>query len=225
MAEGYTIQIDGPLSLFSATTKYGLQMALFLPALLHCHDFRLDAELRWGPRRDPRSFHIDGGTGLFTHQLDSGMYVPAEIPAFVERFRQIAPAWELTDCTQVIELGREAVWVPDYRAVHKASGTDVFVEVLGFWKKSSLERLLRLLPALGPPRYVLLISEKLKVDEGCRERPLGPNSPVQGDPRAPNSPPCWTHLSSRPTPSRGSSPDDQLGDAGLSETAPGSREA
>ena len=49
MSEGYTFTIDGPLSLFTATNKYGLQIALFLPALLHCHDFRLDAELRWGP--------------------------------------------------------------------------------------------------------------------------------------------------------------------------------
>ena len=36
-------------SLFSATTKYGMQVALFLPALLACSDFRLEAELRWGP--------------------------------------------------------------------------------------------------------------------------------------------------------------------------------
>ena len=36
MADGYTLQIDGPLSLFSATNKYGLQMALFLPSLLAC---------------------------------------------------------------------------------------------------------------------------------------------------------------------------------------------
>ena len=49
MRDGYVFHIDGPLSLFSATTKYGLQVALFLPALLHCADFRLDAELRWGP--------------------------------------------------------------------------------------------------------------------------------------------------------------------------------
>ncbi len=80
MADGYTIQIDGPLSLFSATTKYGLQMALFLPALLHCDDYRLDAELRWGPRREPRSFHLDGSSGLITHQLDSGVYVPGRDP-------------------------------------------------------------------------------------------------------------------------------------------------
>jgi predicted nuclease of restriction endonuclease-like RecB superfamily len=165
MSDGYTLQIDGPLSLFSATTKYGLQMALFLPALLHCHDYRLDAELRWGPRREPRSFHLDASSGLRSHQLDSGMYIPAEVPAFVERFRQVAPSWELTESTEVIELGREGVWVPDYRAVHKATGLDVFVEVVGFWKRASLDRLLGLLPRMGPARFVLLISEKLKVDE------------------------------------------------------------
>jgi predicted nuclease of restriction endonuclease-like RecB superfamily len=57
------------------------------------------------------------------------------------------------------------VWVPDYRFQHKESGTDVFAEVLGFWKRSSLERLLRLLPRHGPPRYILAISDRLKVDE------------------------------------------------------------
>jgi predicted nuclease of restriction endonuclease-like RecB superfamily len=185
MSEGYTIQIDGPLSLFSATTKYGLQMALFLPALLHCHDFRLDAELRWGPHRVPRSFHLDAAAGLTSHQLDSGIYVPAEIPAFVERFRQIAPAWELSESTDVIELAREGVWVPDYRAEHRATGIDVFIEVLGFWKRSSLERLLRLLPKLGPTRFVLVISDKLKVDEGSLSEVTGPILRFKEIPSAP----------------------------------------
>src|SRR5262249_40719615 len=34
----YQLHLDGPLSLFSATQKYGLQLALFLPAVLHCRD-------------------------------------------------------------------------------------------------------------------------------------------------------------------------------------------
>ncbi|WP_165228222.1 DUF790 family protein [Aquisphaera insulae] len=185
MDDGYTIFIDGPASLFSATTRYGLQMAMFLPVLLHCDDFRLDAELRWGPRREPRSFHLDAGVGLTTHQLDQGTYVPAEIPAFVERFRQVVPDWELTDTTDVIELGREGVWVPDYRAVHKSTGTDVFIEVLGFWKKSSLDRLLRLLPRHGPPRFVLIVSDKLKVDEGALAELSGPILRFKEIPSAP----------------------------------------
>ncbi len=56
MRDGYVFHIDGPLSLFSATTRYGLQVALFLPALLHCTDFRLEAELRWGPSASRAAF-------------------------------------------------------------------------------------------------------------------------------------------------------------------------
>jgi predicted nuclease of restriction endonuclease-like RecB superfamily len=174
MADGYVFQIDGPLSLFSATNKYGLQMALFLPTLLHCEEFRLDAELRWGPKREPRTFHLESRDGLISHVDDTGTYTPAELTAFVERFRQVAPAWEVSEATDLIELGREGVWVPDYRFIHKATGLDVFVEVLGFWKRSSLERLLQLLPRHGPERYVLAISEKLKVDEDALEGLHGP---------------------------------------------------
>ena len=143
-----------------------MQVALFLPeVLLSCSNFSLEAELRWGPRRDVRSFYLDSRDGLVWHGQDAGMYVPAELAAFVERFRQVAPAWEISDATSLIELGHEGVWVPDYRAVHTSSGTDVFIEVLGYWKKSSVERLMRLLPLHGPPRIVLAISDRLNVDE------------------------------------------------------------
>jgi predicted nuclease of restriction endonuclease-like RecB superfamily len=174
MEKGYTIWIDGPLSLFSATNKYGLQMALFLPTLLLCSEFRLEAELRWGPKREPRSFMLESADGLVSHQADAGTYVPAEVGAFLDRFRQVAPAWEVSDSTDVIELGREGVWVPDYRFVHRGTGTDVFVEIVGFWKRSSLERLLKLLPRHGPARYVLAISDRLKVDEEALGELSGP---------------------------------------------------
>ncbi len=174
MSEGYLFHIDGPLSLFAATTKYGLQVARFLPALLLCNDFRLSAELRFGPRREPRSFELSARDGLVSHKADAGMYTPAELTAFVERFRQVAPAWELKESSAIIELGREGVWVPDYQLIHRASGVDVFLEVLGFWKRSSLERLMRLLPKHGPPRYVLAISERLKVDEETLGELAGP---------------------------------------------------
>jgi uncharacterized protein len=174
MKDGYVFHIDGPLSLFSATNKYGLQMAMFLPALLLCRDFRLDAELRWGPKRDSRTFHLESKDGLVSHYADTGTYVPAELTAFVDRFRQVAPAWDLSEATEILELGREGVWVPDYKLIHKPTGLDVFFEVVGFWKKSSLERLLRLLPEHGPPRYLLAISDRFKVDEAALSELAGP---------------------------------------------------
>jgi len=112
--------------------------------------------------------------GLISHQADTGTYSPAELAAFVERFRQVAPTWEISESTDVIELGREGIWVPDYRLVHQPTGTDVLLEVVGFWKRTSLERLLRLLPLHGPPRFVLAISDRLKVDEEALQDLQGP---------------------------------------------------
>ncbi|MEW4567597.1 DUF790 family protein [Tautonia sp. JC769] len=174
MAAGYTFYLDGPLSLFMATNRYGLQMALFLPALLRCSDFRVDAELRWGPKRQPRTFHLEASDGLVSHYQETGQYVPSEIQAFLDRFRQLAPDWDVTETTDLIDLGRDGVWVPDYKFVHVPTGTDVIVEILGFWKRSALDRLLRVLPHQGPPRYVLAISDSMKVDEGAAKDLEGP---------------------------------------------------
>ncbi len=148
-----------------------------------CQDFRLDAELRWGPKREVRTFHLDAKDGLISHYADTGTYVPAELGAFVERFRQVAPDWEVSEATDVLELGRDGVWVPDYRFIHKSSEVDVFVEVVGFWKKSSLERLLRLLPEHGPPRYLLAISDRVQGRRSGPWRASRAGPPVQGDPQ------------------------------------------
>src|SRR6516164_1512197 len=66
--------IDGPLSLFTATQKYGLQLANFLPTILLCREFELEAELRWGAQRKPKSFHISSDDGLVSHAADTGTY-------------------------------------------------------------------------------------------------------------------------------------------------------
>jgi predicted nuclease of restriction endonuclease-like RecB superfamily len=174
MDSGYLFKIDGPLSLFIATNRYGLQIALFLPALLLCDDFRLDAELRWGPKREPRTFHLESSDELVSHYVDSGTYTPAEIQAFVERFRQVVPSWQITNATEIVNLGREGVWVPDFKFIHSATGIEVLCEIVGFWKKSSLERLLHLLPKYGLKRYVLAISDRLKVDEEALAGLTGP---------------------------------------------------
>jgi predicted nuclease of restriction endonuclease-like RecB superfamily len=97
----------------------------------------------------------------------------------------VAPAWDVSESSEVVELGREGVWVPDYTFVHRPSGTDVLVEVLGFWKRSSLERLLKLLPRHGPARYVLAISERLKVDEDALGELSGPVLRFKEIPNAP----------------------------------------
>jgi predicted nuclease of restriction endonuclease-like RecB superfamily len=162
--EAYCLRLDGPLSLFRATQKYGLQLALFLPAVLKCRDFDLEAELRWGPQRKPKRFTLSAGDGLVSHYADTGVYVPAELRMFVELFRKKVTAWNISEMTDLLPLG-ETFWAPDYRLVHQASGRVVYLDVLGFWRRSSAAKHLERLRRQAAPPFVLAVSEQLKVEE------------------------------------------------------------
>src|ERR1043165_2297171 len=45
-ADGYEVRLDGPVSIFQRSQKYGIQMAVFLPALLLCKGWRMRAEIQ-----------------------------------------------------------------------------------------------------------------------------------------------------------------------------------
>ncbi|MEM9487732.1 MAG: DUF790 family protein, partial [Myxococcota bacterium] len=57
---GYEITIDGPYSMFRSVTKYGLQLAMLLPALRACDRWSLDAEVLWGKDRKRLQFSTSG---------------------------------------------------------------------------------------------------------------------------------------------------------------------
>src|SRR5262249_22224129 len=146
------------------TQKYGLQLALFLPAVLLCRDFELRAELRWGPQRKPKNFSLKPGDGLVSHYVDSGTYVPPEVAMFVELFRKKVTDWEIAEHTAVLRLG-EGFWVPDCRLTERATGQVVLLEILGFWRRSSVEQHLERLRSHASQPFLLAISEQLRVEE------------------------------------------------------------
>jgi uncharacterized protein len=160
----YRLNLDGPLSLFSATQKYGLQLALFLPAILRCRDFDLKAELRWGPQRRPKEFVLSPRDGLVPDTPDVGSYVPPEVAMFAELFRARVPGWELSEETDVRPLG-EGFWVPDFRLTEKATGRAVLLEILGFWRRSHVERHLERLRKHAREPFLLAVSDRLHVED------------------------------------------------------------
>jgi len=166
--DAFCLHLDGPLSLFAATQKYGLQLALFLPAVLLCRDFDLMADLHWGPQRKPKKFILSSKDGLISHLPDFGTYVPPELAMFAELFRKKVHDWEITEAVDVLALG-ESFWVPDYCLVHNASGQCVYLEVLGFWRRASAERHLERLRQHAREPFLLAVSDQLRVDEADLE--------------------------------------------------------
>jgi predicted nuclease of restriction endonuclease-like RecB superfamily len=164
LEDGIELHLDGPLSLFSATQKYGLQLALFLPALLPCRDFDLRADLLWGPQRRPKHFALTPADGLTSHLPDYGMYVPPELAMFVELFRKKVADWSIAEEADVLPLG-DGYWVPDFRLVHEPTGEVVYLEVLGFWRRSGAERHLQRLREHVRQPFLLAVSDQLRVDD------------------------------------------------------------
>ncbi len=77
-SQGYRIRLDGPLSLFRSSQKYGVQMALFLPSLIHCTSWELEATVRWGKRPRELRFHLDEKCGLKPIGHSPGQWQPEE---------------------------------------------------------------------------------------------------------------------------------------------------
>jgi predicted nuclease of restriction endonuclease-like RecB superfamily len=160
----FILRLDGPLSLFTATHKYGLQLALFFPTVLNCRDFELRAELAWGVQRKPKLFMLSPADGLVSQTPETGMYVPPELAMFAELFRKKIEDWDLTEETDIRTLG-DGFWVPDFCLIERSSGRTIFLEVLGFWRRASVEKhLARLRQHVSEP-FILAVSEQLRIDD------------------------------------------------------------
>ena len=162
---GYLITLDGPLSLFSSTQKYGLQLALFLPTLLHCKAFDLVAKVRWGTQKAEKTFALSATDGLKSHLPDFGVHTPREVKLFEENFRANVAGWVISDDPNPIPV-EGTTWVPDFTLTHTPSGKQVFVEVVGFWRKVDVEQHYKRLKRVMAGKFVLVVSEAYRADEG-----------------------------------------------------------
>jgi uncharacterized protein len=152
-----TIHLDGPMSLFSSTQKYGISLANFLPSILHCKRYEVNARVRWGTQR------VDG---LRSHTADTGDAIAPELQFFAEAFRKKIADWDLNENPAIVPLKKgDGYWTPDFAITHPKTGRVVHVELLGFWRKASLETLLAKLKGQPNLPYVIGLSEQMNADE------------------------------------------------------------
>jgi predicted nuclease of restriction endonuclease-like RecB superfamily len=167
---GLVLELDGPLSLFGPVTRYGLRLAEALPTIL-LTPFALEAVVRW--RRPRKRFVLTSAQHLRSPARDRGAWSPPEVEALERRFRETVTDWEVdARGAPLLDLGGEDVLVPDLRFVHKASGCEAYLEVLGHWRRRSLEKRLALLRKHAPTSVVVAVGRGLAADEASLERDL-----------------------------------------------------
>jgi uncharacterized protein len=158
---GYRLEIDGPYSLFEAVTKYGLELALTLPALEACDVFELRAEVLWGANRTPLRFehrHLRPTTGGPT------VIARDELVELARDFSALGSSWQVAPAEEILDLPGRGVCVPDlvFRRTH---GPPVYFELLGYWSRDAVFHRVELAQRGLGQRIIFGVSSKLRVSE------------------------------------------------------------
>ncbi len=130
------MQIDGPLSMFLQTQKYGLNLANFFPAVLHQQEWELDATVRIHKNRT-YILQLDQSCGIRSHLRQFLAYVPEEIEKLGLQLAKKLPDWTLSSSNDFVPLSGENMCFPDYLLKH-ISGKKVPLELFHNWHSAPL---------------------------------------------------------------------------------------
>tara|TARA_Y100000031_G_scaffold130710_1_gene150554 strand:- start:882 stop:2147 length:1266 start_codon:yes stop_codon:yes gene_type:complete len=130
------MQIDGPLSMFLQTQKYGLNLANFFPAVLHQPEWELDATVRIHKNRT-YILQLDQSCGIRSHLRQFLAYVPEEIKKLSQQLAKKLPDWTLSSSNDFVHLSGENLCFPDYLLKH-ISGKKVPLELFHNWHSAPL---------------------------------------------------------------------------------------
>jgi uncharacterized protein len=165
---GYRLRLDGPISPFvKATTRYGRAFAAFMPALLLCERWRLDATVHPPQSFMPLTYRLDQSSALQSHFKRSGLFdsrLEADFAAeFEEKFGGARGHWQLSRESEVLLLG-DTVMIPDFLLVDKDDEQRrVLIELVGFWHPNYLRRKVEKVRAARCQHLLLLVYKGLNL--------------------------------------------------------------
>lgn len=172
-ANGYQITLTGAASLFHRSQKYGIQMAVFLPALLLCRDWKMKAEIAQKESGGANIFYelSSEQTELNSHYSDVPEYQNPDIEKLKADWeKSAAVSWQLRENREVLDLGKTA-FVPDFVLIPPDGGSTnkIYIDVLGFWTPKSLKKRLEEFQSANFRKFIFLAGQELR---GSREEPL-----------------------------------------------------
>jgi predicted nuclease of restriction endonuclease-like RecB superfamily len=160
-ARGYRLRLDGPLSLFGSTRKYGLRLAKLIPGLLLTGSWQLHASVSWKGR--DAILELDSETpGLASHYkgpADAGEGDVREAFAKAWNRAKEKDGWELASGTGILPIPQlKTALVPDFTLRHAKTGEKVHLEIMGFWSERHLVERVALLREAAQRGYRVLVA-------------------------------------------------------------------
>jgi predicted nuclease of restriction endonuclease-like RecB superfamily len=166
-ANGYEITLTGAASLFHRSQKYGIQMAVFLPALLLCKNWKLRAEIVQKKGKNLFFELASEQSEIVSNRYDETPYENPDIQKLRKNWEKLSNDWQLEENREVIDLGKTA-FVPDLVLISPEK-KKIYLDVLGFWTPKDLQKRLAEFASAKFQKFIIAASQELR---GSREEPL-----------------------------------------------------
>jgi len=172
----FRVSLEGPLSLFKMTERYGTAMAKLLPQIAASDSWNIKAEILARSRGGKvYSFEIDseeakgviagvgteegeGEEGQPSKQSRASLYDSTTEANFARAFLSYGTGWKLRREPEPLIAGTH-VLIPDF--VFEKDGMRVYLEVVGFWTPEYLERKTAKLSAVSGVDMIIAADESL----------------------------------------------------------------
>ncbi|MBQ9787619.1 MAG: DUF790 family protein [Lentisphaeria bacterium] len=138
-----SISLSGPYALFDSSTKYALQLANLLPAIVNLPNWELRALLKLKNRE--LKLKLSQKNQLVSHYRQLGAYIPEEIRLYHHSFNDKQSVWQIVGDTPFLDGGNQELIFPDLSFASQESGKVFHVELFHRWHAGELSRRIALL--------------------------------------------------------------------------------
>lgn len=141
--------IDGPVSLFKLTDRYGTSIAKLIPLIIASSWWRLRAYIVRKTISGKKLYEFKASSEDFqqliqptrdfqNHDTSSSSFDSSLEERFATKFEYLANKWKIEREPDPLIVGNGVAFVPDF--LFEKYGRKVYLEIVGFWTKDYLER-------------------------------------------------------------------------------------
>jgi len=157
----YRIRLTGPVFVLKQTRRYGVNFAQFLPALLACRDWQMQAKLHFGKFRS--FLRISSESGLRSFYKPEKEFDSALEEKFARKFGTERDGWKLERETEALVKGQK-VFLPDFVFRHQ-DGAVVYFEIVGYWTPEYLAAKWKTLAMFADRLILVSVSKPLALSQ------------------------------------------------------------
>jgi predicted nuclease of restriction endonuclease-like RecB superfamily len=143
--ENYWVKVDGPLSLFKLSNRYGTSLAKLIPHITVAPEWRIHAKVL-KQRSDRQLLNLKLNSHRHSVYLKSTetsveeAYDSSIEQDFARRFNLLHTGWRMIREPGPLPVGRQ-VMIPDF--LFEKAGMKVYMEIAGFWTPEYLKHKLQ----------------------------------------------------------------------------------